>query len=40
VADVLLDGVEGDHQLGGDGRGLQLGVTQIRSYFRQLADMV
>jgi hypothetical protein len=40
VADVLLDGVEGGHQLGGDGRGLQLGVTQIRSYFRQLADMV
>jgi len=31
VADVLLDRVEGDHQLGGNGRGLQVGVTQIRS---------
>src|SRR5918995_3308958 len=40
VAGVLLDGVEGDHQLGGNGRGLQVGVTQIRSYIRQLADMV
>jgi hypothetical protein len=40
VADVLLDRVEGDHQLGGNGRGLQVGVAQIRSQIRQLADMV